>query len=671
MQNTFNDFHSRDGAPDDEPFFTLAEHAERILAKEQALNELADDTNVRKSDVPQNTDERDTATPVKDTKDKDHIGDTEIKKDTDLVKKETDEGTAENEKISENPEGESSAAATAACDDSDTSTTPVHVVQQHLLITEPMPVPSDALQKHECNMTGESLLPNLKPHDWPSVQQIAQAQSTMPAAARRTMRSVETAVPDVSLLTNADGKIVIPANHIQMVSIICAAAHQGHHGHVKEKAMRDTIKECFWWAGMNKDIKEWAKKCLLCIKLAGGDLIPRPMGYQLRATQPMEVVSIDYMDMPRSAKKWGFKAILVVVDQLTRICIMVPTKDKTASTAARILVERWLSFFPDPAFLMSDGGTHFKCELFKKLAEIRGFQHHIIAPYSQWGNGGVENLNKAIVKATKAITHANDIEITDWPATSPAIQECMNKRIPISSRDNRTPIELLTGLAPKSAIKHIAWLGVDATTGIDIPDDVIRTDLNNVHEELRKLWSQAVQSQVKRAARNRKTKSKCLIPRINIGDYVLVARHVKNTKLDMQWTGPHRVINAKSPFVFDVEPVLKVKSNKKPIQVHIVRIRRFSAGALGTPADRDAIERAALKDYPDNVVKRFVSHTYDNTRAKKMLIRVRWMGYDQAHDTHEDIATLVEDVPDMAEHYLRQHVHEPECYRMLQHYFPV
>ena len=62
---------------------------------------------------------------------------------------------------------------------------------------------------------------------------------------------------------------------------------------------------------------------------------------------------------------------------------------------------------------MSDGGTHFKCELFKQLAKIRGFQHHIIAPYSQWGNGGVENLNKSIVKTTKAITHANDIEIKD------------------------------------------------------------------------------------------------------------------------------------------------------------------------------------------------------------------------------------------------------------------
>ena len=46
---------------------------------------------------------------------------------------------------------------------------------------------------------------------------------------------------------------------------------------------------------MNKDISEWSKRCLLCIKLAGGDLIPRPMVYQLRSTQPMEVISIDYM----------------------------------------------------------------------------------------------------------------------------------------------------------------------------------------------------------------------------------------------------------------------------------------------------------------------------------------------------------------------------------------
>ena len=174
--------------------------------------------------------------------------------------------------------------------------------------------------------------------------------------------------------------------------------------------------------------------------------------------------------MPTSHARWGFKAILIVVDQLTRICICVPTKNKTANTAARIMVERWLSFFPDPAFLVSDGGTHFKCKLFEYIAEIRGFQHHIIAPYSQWGNGGAERLNKVCTKAVKAIIHCQNKETKEWPAVIPAIQECMNKRMPVSSRDNRTPMELLTGLAPKSAIKHIAWQRLRVVSLLDVED---------------------------------------------------------------------------------------------------------------------------------------------------------------------------------------------------------
>ena len=94
--------------------------------------------------------------------------------------------------------------------------------------------------------------------------------------------------------------------------------------------------------------------------------MPRPMGYQLRPTQPMEVIVMDFLDMPTSHTKWGFKAVLVIVDQLTRVCTCTPTKDKTVVTAAKILIDRWLSFFPDPAFLITDGGTYFKCELFKQ-----------------------------------------------------------------------------------------------------------------------------------------------------------------------------------------------------------------------------------------------------------------------------------------------------------------
>ena len=69
--------------------------------------------------------------------------------------------------------------------------------------------------------------------------------------------------------------------------------------------------------------------------------------------------------------------------------------------------------FPDPVFLMTDGGTHFKCELFKQLAELRGFQHHILTLYSQWDNAA-ERLNKQFFRVTKSILHTTKTEVKEW-----------------------------------------------------------------------------------------------------------------------------------------------------------------------------------------------------------------------------------------------------------------
>ena len=85
--------------------------------------------------------------------------------------------------------------------------------------------------------------------------------------------------------------------------------------------------------------------------------MPRSMGNMLTATQPMEVIAIDFLAMPLTARRNGFKYVLVIVDQLTRVCRVVPTKNCTAATAARVLCDQWLAFFPSPTFLVSDGGT--------------------------------------------------------------------------------------------------------------------------------------------------------------------------------------------------------------------------------------------------------------------------------------------------------------------------
>ena len=41
--NIYNDFHSRGGAPDAQPFYTLNEHEEGLEAKLHALEEMRDE----------------------------------------------------------------------------------------------------------------------------------------------------------------------------------------------------------------------------------------------------------------------------------------------------------------------------------------------------------------------------------------------------------------------------------------------------------------------------------------------------------------------------------------------------------------------------------------------------------------------------------------------------
>ena len=385
------------------------------------------------------------------------------------------------------------------------------------------------------------------------------------------------------------------------------------------------------------------------------------------------VILVDFLKL--SLSRCGrYEWVLVIVDQLTRTCVVVPVKNKTAATAARIFHERWLALFPDPTFLITDGGTHFRCELFREITRLRGFHHHIVAPHSQWSNGGVERCNRVYLRGMRALLNSQRADICDWPRWVSTVQEAMNKVLRIHSRGDKTPAELLTGVMPVTAVARLTRLGVDGETvkADSVPEHVLLEHLEELHEGMAQLWSKAVEGQQKRQRQNAKARAKKRlrrenIPRIQVGDAVLIARANTTNKLEMTWTGPHQITNAISPHVYEAEPMLPVRGRRRRIIAHIVRIRRFASGLLGTPADRNRIEREALTDYPDNVVKRFVGHRV--AADGQLLITVRWLGYDQAHDTPEPAHQLAQDVPNLLEEYLRLHQHEGAVGRTLRQFF--
>jgi hypothetical protein len=411
-------------------------------------------------------------------------------------------------------------------------------------------------------MAGQRLLPRLQPKDWPAPAALATAQRSLDADQKQALKEVEYE-SGTKLLVDSNDRIILPHDD-PIIPLICTVAHQGTHGHSSPEQTEEDVCAAFDWPGIKDTVRQWCTNCMQCIKLQGGKRIPRPMGHQLVATQPMEVVAMDFLDMPKD-RHGVYVAVLVIVDQLTRTVVVVPTKNKTAATAATIFHERWLSLFPDPAFLITDGGTHFRCELFREITRIRGFQHHIVAPHSQWSNGGVERLNRVFLRSMRALLNGQRKDICDWPRWTAVVQEALNKVLRVRSRGNKTPAQLLTGVVPATAVARLTRLGVQADTikADAVPVDVLRKHLDEIHANMALLWAKAVDGQLRRQkqnerARARKRRQRENIPRIQVGDAVLVARATTTNKLHMTWTGPHQVVNAISPHVYEVEPMLPV-----------------------------------------------------------------------------------------------------------------
>ena len=150
---------------------------------------------------------------------------------------------------------------------------------------------------------------------------------------------------------------------------------------------------------MASDVAKFRKGCLQCLKLAEGDMIPRPLS-QMITEYPGEVLMIDYIKIGLSRS--GLMYVLMLVDKFSRLVEFVPAAAATSIVAARAIV-RWSAQRGLPSWIISDGGPHFKNDLIKELNEVMGIEHHITLPYCPWSNGSVEVVGKDLLWTLRAL----------------------------------------------------------------------------------------------------------------------------------------------------------------------------------------------------------------------------------------------------------------------------
>ena len=283
----------------------------------------------------------------------------------------------------------------------------------------------------------------------------------------------------------------------------------------------------YWWPTAVQDITKYVRSCKTCQMVKPSN---KPQLGQLQVPptphNPMNTWAMDTVVMGSSAKNSKAKYIQLFIDHHSRYVWAFATPKNTTATIINCLSQLFASV-GKPSIIISDRGTNYTSNQFKRFLEDRRIKHRLTSSYHPQANGICEKANDTIVRALR---HAVlERPIVKWSTHLSTVVD----------NYNRTP-NSATGFTPR--FLHFGEKSDSVTYQIDI--DTAR------------------QLAVKRSDQmkfNRKEKhdNKHQPSNFDVGDLVLrrlPANHPSKQKLSPAFTGPYIIRNKNGPESFTIGP---------------------------------------------------------------------------------------------------------------------
>lgn len=228
-------------------------------------------------------------------------------------------------------------------------------------------------------------------------------------------------------------------------------------GHVNHEYLRRMISEKSVDGLDNVQIKtkEFCEACVLGKQARR----PFPTGRQ-KATDHLQRVHIDIMGKMPAASLDGNWYYLVIADEATHSVYGVGLKRKSdafkefQTWKVRIEVQSGKKL----KTLISDEGTEFDSNQWKKLCNEDGIQRLFTAPYTPQQNGVVERWNRVIVESARSMMENAKLGPEFWEYAVDTAIYLRNRTVFKDS--NATPYELVNQCKPN--ISHLRIFGCDA-----------------------------------------------------------------------------------------------------------------------------------------------------------------------------------------------------------------
>lgn len=324
-------------------------------------------------------------------------------------------------------------------------------------------------------------------------------------------------------------------------------------GHAGIKRTINTIRQKYYWKGINQDVAKFIKSCEKCQKYKSINVAKPPMIVTTTAESAFQKIYLDLVGplLPSD----GYEYILTTQCELTKFITATPIKNKTTEAVAEAFMKSIILKYGVPDRIASDRGAEFMSELFTKVAQLLNIEKLNSTAYYHQSIGALENTHKSLGNFLRVQC---DNKLFSWANWVPYYEFAYNNTV--HSATKYTPFFLVFG-RPSKMPSNLVDSRPEPLYNFEDYCKRIKATLQISHSEVR---DRLIQEKTKRIV-GINTKSKETTYRK--GDSVLI-KNETGKKLDPRYDGPYHVVE-------DMGTNVKISNNNEEDIVHKSRIKLF------------------------------------------------------------------------------------------------
>ena len=408
---------------------------------------------------------------------------------------------------------------------------------------------------------------------------------------------------------------------------MCHNRFVGHGG--VDRTVNKLLTLPLKWKEMRQHVHMFIQQCACCQKMNAIRVPIHVHKYVTSVYVPFHTLNIDFIG-PFPDKSY----VLVIICAFTRWTELYWCEDSTAASASDSLLQHF-GRFGSPQMIRSGRGSHFANDMIKQFLISTGTPHNLTLAYSKQENAIVERVNKEVNRYLRAFLF-DTIDLEKYKLALPFVQRILNSSI--HSSTNASPASLLFGnqinldagiLSPFPQLPDVAT-----------PASKVICELYHLQDTLIAQAQTALRTMNEEHLKNSPTE----ITVFEVNSFVL-ARYPSQppTRLHTLWRGPFQVKS-----IHNSDYTLLDLTTKKFKHLHVSNLKEFKFDPTYTdPAD------IARRDYMEFFIESIVTHKGNSRRKKDFKFLVKWLNFDESHNTWEPWESLR--LTDALHDYLRLH----------------